>query len=96
MDTCQARLVRARANCAGPLGAGGEPRILSITQVNGLATVTWTSTPGSTYTVQCKTNFEDPIWINIPGNVTATEGSANKTDQIGPSVQRFYRVISVE
>lgn len=96
MDTCQARLVIARANCSGPLAPSVEPRITSITQVNGLATVTWNSTPGVTYTLQCKGSFENPIWINVPGNVTAAGSSAAKSDQVSPSAKRFYRVIAVE
>jgi len=96
MDTCLGRTVIARANCAGPIGPAAEPIMRTVSVLNGVATVTWDSVPGETYTLQCKGNHEDPIWINIPGNVTATGTTVTKTDQVGPSPKRFYRAIIAE
>lgn len=93
MDTCLGRTVIARANCAGPIDQSTAPMITFVGLENGVATVSWDSVAGFIYTVQCKANHEDPIWIDIPGNVTATGGSASKTDVVGPSVRRFYRVL---
>jgi hypothetical protein len=87
-DTCQGRTVTDMANCSGPVG---ELRITSITITNSIATVTWTATPGTTYTLQSKTNLTD-AWFNIPGDVIATTNSASKNDFVGISTQRFYQV----
>ena len=66
----------------------------SIVTANGMATITWTSTAGSTYTVQGKTNSQDPTWINLPGDVTATGSTTTKQDAVSGNTQRFYRVIT--
>lgn len=96
MDTCQARTVTARADCSGPAVQTDAIILRSVSLAGGVATVTWDSTPGITYTLQCKANAEDPIWINIPGNVTANAASASKTDNVGPTAKRFYRVVVAE
>jgi uncharacterized repeat protein (TIGR01451 family) len=93
IDTCQGRTVTATANCVGPVTA---PAITSMTLANGMATVTWTATPGSVYTLQCKTMQQDANWISIPGNVTASGNTASKNDAVGSTMQRFYRVMVVQ
>ena len=94
-DTCQARTITAKANCSGPVGLVA-PVIRSVSLTAGVVTVTWDATPGVTYTLQCKGNAEDPIWIDIPGNVTASAVMTSKTDVVGPTPRRFYRVIVAE
>jgi uncharacterized repeat protein (TIGR01451 family) len=92
-DTCQGRTVAAMANCSGqifPLS------ITSVTLAKGVATVTWTATPGTVYTLQCKPSPQDSTWISIPGNVTASGNTASKTDIVGSTPQRHYRVMVVQ
>ena len=95
-DTCLARHIVARADCSGPVAAPPLPMVRTTTQTNGVVTLVWDSSAGSTYTLQCKAALADPIWIDIPGNVTATGNTASKTDILGPTPRRFYRVILAE
>lgn len=90
MDTCQGRTVTAAANCFGPLGQ--TQIVATVSQTNSIATITWTSTAGVTYTLQSKTNLFDGSWFNIPGTVTATGSSASKTDVLGTNRFRFYQI----
>ena len=91
-DTCQGRTVSDMARCFGP-----EPglRITSVTVANGLATVSWTATPGDTYSLQQKRNLSDPEWIDIAGPVAASGATASKVTAIGSNTQLFYRIIVV-
>jgi uncharacterized repeat protein (TIGR01451 family) len=91
-DTCQGRTVTAMANCFGPVF---PLTIISVTLTNGVATITWAATPGTTYTLQYKTTLQDPSWISIPGNVTASGNTASRNDAVGSTTQRFYRVMVV-
>ena len=60
---------------------------------NGFATVVWASIPGATYRVQYKNNLNDPVWIDLSGNVVATGTVAMKTDATVLGIlHRFYRV----
>jgi hypothetical protein len=90
------RTVTAMANCLGSVELSVAPVIRSVNLADGVATVAWDSTAGFTYTLQCKGNAQDPMWIDIPGNVTATGDTASKTDIVGPTTRRFYRVVIVE
>jgi hypothetical protein len=92
-DDCQGRTVTATANC---FGTAIRPTITSVTLVDGMATVSWTATPGAVYTLQYKTNLEDPSWISLPGNVTASGNTASKADAVGSTLRRFYRVMVVQ
>jgi hypothetical protein len=91
-DICQGRTVTATANCFGPVF---PLNITSVTLTNGMATITWTATPGAVYTLQLKTNLPDSSWIGISGNVTASGNTASKKDAVGLTTQRFYRVMIV-
>jgi uncharacterized repeat protein (TIGR01451 family) len=92
-DICQGRTVTATANCSGPVG----PLIVSsLTLANGTATVTWMATPGVTYRLQCASNYQNSVWINVPGDVTASSNTASKNEAVGTTTQRFYRVMVVK
>lgn len=95
-DTCKQRTVTAQANCTGLVNLSDLPKIKSVNLVNGVATVAWNSVQGVTYMLQCKASPLDPIWIDIPGTVTATGSAAEKTDAVGPTKQRFYRVLVMQ
>lgn len=86
---CRDGTVTATAGCSGLVG----PLITSIKVTNGVATVTWTSTPGGLYRLLSNTNSQDTNWFVVPGDVTASGASASKTDSSSaPAAQRFYRV----
>jgi uncharacterized repeat protein (TIGR01451 family) len=92
-DICQGRTVTATANCFGPVG----PLIVSsVTIANGTATVTWMAKSGVTYRLQCASNNQNSVWINVPGDVTATGDTASKNDAVGSTKQRFYRIMVVQ
>jgi len=94
VDTCQGRVVSAVANCSGPVRPVAAMATW-VTASNRVATIYWASSAGTTYRLQCKANLADPIWIDIPGDVTATGATSSKTDPMGSSRQRFYRVVVV-
>jgi uncharacterized repeat protein (TIGR01451 family) len=92
IDTCQARIVSAMANCSGPIRTVA-PLITLVTAANGLVTVSWTASPGTTYCLQCKGNSQNSSWINLPGNVTASGTTASKDDAVGSDTIRLYRIM---
>jgi uncharacterized repeat protein (TIGR01451 family) len=92
-DTCLGRIVTATASCSGPISILS---IRSLAVTNGIATVTWVSAPGSVYRLQNGTNSQNSIWVDVPGDVTATGTNATKTDAVGATKQRFYRVKIVQ
>jgi hypothetical protein len=58
-------------------------------------TVTWLTTPGTSYQVQFKNNVNDPAWQDLSNNVSIVGGEGYALD-LAPSVaQRFYRVVAV-
>ena len=73
-----------------------ELRIVSLSVSNGLATITWDSTPNQTYRLQYKTNVNDSIWQEVLPDVTAAELRTSTTDPVGNVSQRFYRVMQVQ
>jgi hypothetical protein len=67
------------------------PTINSVTATNGTITLTWASISNRVYRVQYKNSLEDVGWNDLPGDVTATNGIASKTDALG-TTNRFYRL----
>ena len=80
-------------------GVLDPPQLLPL-QMNlagNTATLTWTAAAGLKYRVQLKTNLNDAGWQDLPGDVTATNTMAAKTETLPPGVpQRFYRVLLVD
>ena len=80
-------------------GVLDPPQLLPL-QMNlagNTATLTWTAAAGLKYRVQLKTNLNDAGWQDLPGDVTATNTMAAKTETLPPVVpQRFYRVLLVD
>lgn len=95
MNTCKGVTTTATANCLGPV-VRSQPNITLVTVADGVATVTWTATPGTVYTLQWKANVADTNWVNVPGNVTASGSTASKSEAVGTNTQRFYRILIVE
>jgi hypothetical protein len=90
MNTCRGITTTATANCLGQINA---PTLTAVRVSGGVATVTWKATPGTSYMLQSKTNHLDTNWVNVPGKVTATSDTASKTDVVGASPERHYRVM---
>ncbi len=93
VNTCQGVPTSATANCFGSIDA---PAITAVTLANGVATVSWAATPGTVYALQFKSGLRDSNWISIPGNVTAGGYVASKSDAVGSTTQRLYRVMIVQ
>ena len=68
--------------------------VMSITPSAGGMTITWLSSTGQTYYVAAKANLSDANWINLSGNISATNLSTSWTDHaMGAFPRRFYVVI---
>ena len=55
--------------------------------------LSWNSIAGTSYQLQRKTFLDDPMWVDLPGAVTATNGTASILDSTDNSPQRFYRLL---
>jgi len=93
MNTCRGITTTATANCFGPVIALA---FTSVTTANGMATIAWAATPGVTYRLQSASNIQNAVWIDVPGDVTASGPTASKSDPMGSTKQRFYRVKVVQ
>jgi uncharacterized repeat protein (TIGR01451 family) len=71
------------------------PEITSLHISNGLAVITWTSSAGIGYRVQCVENQTDTNWTDLQPDITASGPSAMATDAAGLLSQRFYRIVLV-
>jgi hypothetical protein len=72
------------------------PMIESISYSGGNITLTWLSISGLTYRVQCKAEFDESPWLDLPGDVTATGSPSTKTEPLPADTQRFYRIKVLE
>jgi hypothetical protein len=71
----------------------GRPNIQSVSAAAGTVSLTWSAIAGVGYRVQFKAALTDAIWSDLSGDVTATSGTATKTDAtLGVATQRFYRI----
>jgi YVTN family beta-propeller protein len=71
--------------------AAGPPLITT----NGV-TLTWSAIPGMTFKLQYKNSLGDPVWIDIPGIITATNLLASAIDSQGlTNSSRFYRLVAL-
>jgi hypothetical protein len=68
------------------------PTIDSAIVTDDTVTLSWSSISNRVYRVQYKNSLTDTNWTNLPGDVTATNGVASKTDALGTS-NRFYRLL---
>lgn len=55
--------------------------------------ISWPYTTGQTYTVQYKTNLNDPVWQTLGGTITVSGSAASMSDPAPDSGQRFYRIL---
>jgi hypothetical protein len=74
-------------------------RVLVSPNVSGLSssgfgmTLSLTTVPGLTYTLEYKTGLNDPTWTPLPPAVTATGTSLTLQDTNTQVGSRFYRVL---
>jgi len=70
-----------------------RPDIQSFLLSSPNAVLSWRSVSSKVYRVQCKTNLEDAVWVDLPGDVTASTNTTTKNILIDSAAeQRFYRV----
>ena len=70
---------------AGPIVVGADG-----------TTLTWSALPGVTYRLQYKSNLSDSTWIDLPGDITATNNTAFSLDTTSSTnLARFYRIIAL-
>jgi hypothetical protein len=59
-------------------------------------TVSWSALPGLTYRLQYKADLGDAAWLELPGDVLATNTVAFKVDTTpGTNLTRFYRILAL-
>ncbi len=68
------------------------PVFQSIVPTGGTVTLTWSAEVGQKYQMLCRTNLEQPSWVNVGGVVTATNTIMTTVDNVGTDRGRFYRV----
>ena len=69
------------------------PVIKYVVRSGNNCVLTWYSVAGLTYRVQSKSAFSDPTWIDVAGDVTATDALASKTISMSGTAQKFLRVV---
>jgi hypothetical protein len=69
-----------------------RPMLQAVALSNNLLGLSWTAISGQIYRVQFKQNLKSANWTNLLPDVTATGPGAVKTDTIGSSTARLYRV----
>jgi len=75
--------------------SASAPVILSIQLIEGASVITWSTSPGRTYQVECKTNTADTNWIWLPPAVIASGSTASATNILDGSLLRLYRVLLI-
>jgi Tol biopolymer transport system component len=55
--------------------------------------VSWPLAAGQTYGVQFKNNLTDPLWQDLPGNITFIGDTGYISDHLPAPNQRFYHII---
>ena len=68
-----------------------SPTMLPLKLSGSNVVISWSAVSNGTYQIQYQPALNATNWTDLPGNVTATNGIASKTD-IRTSTNRFYRV----
>ena len=74
-----------------PTAALIPPTVQSVSISSNNLTLGWLSISNDVYRVQFKNSLNDTNWSDLPGDVTATNGVASKSDVISGAT-RFYRL----
>src|SRR5205085_11811122 len=70
------------------------PVIKDVTAVGSEFSLTWYAISNRNYRVQYD-NFLTGRWVDLVGDILATNAIANKSDPVANESQRFYRVIQL-
>ena len=70
-----------------------QPVFKSMERTGGGCVLTWYSIAGQNYRVQVKSDFSNPAWNDVPGDVLATDALAAKTIPLEANGQKFFRVL---
>ncbi|MFO1477799.1 MAG: LamG-like jellyroll fold domain-containing protein [Verrucomicrobiota bacterium] len=73
--------------------ATNGPLTLSAVRSGSTVYLSWNSTAGFNYQLQCKTNLSLDNWAPFGGPVAGNGGVQSNSDLISPGSQRFYRVL---
>jgi hypothetical protein len=68
--------------------------VLSITPTAGGMMITWPSSTGNAYFVAAKSDLLNTNWINLSGNITATNSSTSWTDTASSGFPRRFYVVN--
>ena len=84
---------------ADETGATNAAALFSVQLVpNGVfdsnPTLAWPLAAGKIYQAQFTTNLADPVWQELPGNVTFTGAKGYVSDPAPMIGQRFYRIVA--
>jgi len=70
------------------------PPLVSVSVLSGgQVSLRWNAFSGKTYRIQYATTPFTNVWLNLGGDIVATNSPAAATDTLGSSLQRFYRVL---
>ncbi len=70
------------------------PSLQGVTQTGNAINFTWTALPGLAYQIQYTTNLSQTNWINLGGQITATDITMTASDSITNDDQ-FYRIMQL-
>jgi hypothetical protein len=73
--------------------SSGTIQVTITKQPDGLHLV-WTSEPGGVYEVQMATDFLNPSWSDVSGQITASGSTTSWVDSTPSAHARFYRVVT--
>ncbi len=71
-------------------------QILSLSMVNGVATISWSSLSNSSYRLQSMSNLTDTNWNDLAPDLLATGSVTSTTNILGNTTQQFYRVLLLQ
>ncbi len=76
-----------------PLPQPAAPPRLALLYADGLARLTWETTPGAMYQVEFKDHLDAPEWSAMPDALFAWGDLVSFEDPTGGLTQRYYRVM---
>jgi uncharacterized repeat protein (TIGR03803 family) len=70
----------------------GMPVFTSVAQAGSSLVLAWSASPGTTYSVQYRTNLAQGGWLSLT-NVAATDVTASAVDTLDFASRRYYRLL---
>jgi hypothetical protein len=69
------------------------PLFNSVSQKDGLVTLSWTALAGRDYQLQARPDLASGTWSNLGAPLTATNSTLSASDPSNSAAAKFYRVI---